>query len=213
MRLIAAEPSTAPRILRLRAYLVVRQSSAAEWVSPFRYERELSAADKFAVHRRGTIPPANPVLASGSLASTRRRLLSLDFDGVLHPGPQIATRLKHFCWLPDLSSLLESHEDVDVVVHSTWRYEYDDHELRELLGPLGRRYVGAAPHGQRYEALRWWLSQNPAYAEYRILDDDVLEFPTPPPPELIWCPPDAGVTATQVRDSLQRWLDGNEAPA
>lgn len=140
-------------------------------------------------------------------AVPRRRLLSLDFDGVLHPGPQVTTKLAHFCWLPSLCSLLTQDDDVDVLVHSTWRHEFTDQELKDLLGPLGPRCVGAVPRSSaRYDGILWWLVQNKAYVDYRILDDDLSEYPEPPPPELIWCPPDTGITAPEVRQALALWL-------
>ena len=82
------------------------------------------------------------------------RVLFLDFDGCLHPvthgatldGPALST--VHFGWLPLLGRALQSHDDVVVVVHSTWRYEYRIDELREVLGVVGRRVVVATPPGR-----------------------------------------------------------------
>ena len=142
------------------------------------------------------------------------RVLFLDFDGVLHSmavkgnnpskGPVIGTGL--FDWLPSLADALGGHEDVDIVVHSTWRYAYSLDELREMLGSLKNRVVGATPRGPRLESILWWLSLSPTYTDYRILDDDPKEFPDPQPTELILCNPLTGVAAPEVLETLRVWL-------
>ena len=89
-------------------------------------------------------------------SSQTTRVLFLDFDGVLHPttedldddsGRCLATPF--FGWLPHLARALEWFLDVRIVVHSTWRYTQDVDELRELLGPLRVRFLGATPRGPR----------------------------------------------------------------
>lgn len=138
-----------------------------------------------------------------------RRLLSLDFDGVVHPTDEADVRIAttHFGWLPHLASALASHPDVAVLVHSTWRYTYDPEELRELLGPLGSRVVGSTPKGPRYESILRWLSANTQFSDYRILDDAAREFPHPPPAELILCNPASGVSDAAVLGLLRQWLE------
>ena len=81
---------------------------------------------------------------------TSRRILSLDFDGVLHPAPESTqfVTASHFAWLPILQRMLISHSQIEILVHSTWRHRYDLQELRLLLGDaLGPRVVAAAPAG------------------------------------------------------------------
>ena len=142
------------------------------------------------------------------------RVLPTDFDGVLHPtlaagvdssGGLVAT--KHFGWVPVLEKALRGHEDVVIVVHSTWRHEYDLDELRGVLGKLAPRVIASTPRNlSRYESIVFWLEQNPSFASYRILDDDVSEFPVPSPPELIFCKPLTGVSAPKVLQALADWL-------
>lgn len=144
------------------------------------------------------------------------RVLFLDFDGVLHPGPPplgrgeeqpfIAT--KHFGWLPALLRTLAPHPDVKVVVHSTWRLAYDEAELWEILSDLGGRYLGATPAGERYASILQWLEANPGVTSYRILDDEPDEFPQPLPEQLIVCDPTQGVTGLEVASALRQWLSG-----
>lgn len=86
-----------------------------------------------------------------SALTSIQRLLALDFDGVSHPvgAAEDGAQPTHFCWLPHLPALLAPHPDVAVLVHSTWRYEYADGELRDLLGPVGESFVGTVPRGPR----------------------------------------------------------------
>ena len=137
------------------------------------------------------------------------RIISLDFDGVLHPtmGTDAVIHTPHFGWLPVLVRLVAPHSDVRVLVHSSWRSTYDEDELRLLLGALGERLVGAAPPGPRYESVLAWLKQRPKVKSYRILDDDSTEFPSPSPAELILCEPSTGVSAPTVVDALRVWLE------
>jgi hypothetical protein len=142
-------------------------------------------------------------------------VLFCDFDGVLHPTlartedgsiePVVSTVL--FGWLPALARVLRKHEDVALVIHSTWRYTHNVDELRALLGPLGSRVVGATPRGPRMDSILWWLQLSPEFSDYRILDDDLSEFPAPPPSELIVCSPSSGVSAPAVLEALRAWLD------
>lgn len=148
------------------------------------------------------------------LGAPTRRVLFIDFDGVLHPTlssdpadadePVVHTTL--FGWLPMLVSALKTHQDVAVVVHSMWRNTHNVDELRELLGALGPRVVGVAPEGLRYASIEAWLAVNPCHS-HRILDDDPVEFPDPAPAELILCNPRTGVSAPDVIAALKRWLE------
>jgi hypothetical protein len=145
-----------------------------------------------------------------------RRVLFLDFDGILHPGPapvnvggeQLYLTTTHFGWLPSLLSVLAPHPDVKVVVHSTWRFDYDEDELREILSDLGARYLGATPAGERYPSILRWLEANPDVTSFRILDDEVDEFPYPTPEQLIVCDPTEGVNGIEVVAALRQWLSG-----
>lgn len=114
--------------------------------------------------------------------------------------------------MPVLVQLLYGRDDVQVVVHSTWRYDYDIKELRMLLGALGPRVVGATPRAARWDSIERWMSQNRRpVCSWRVLDDAADEFPTPPPPQLIACDPAFGVSAPDVQQQLRAWLEGPDA--
>lgn len=121
-----------------------------------------------------------------SKPSRGQRLLSIDFDGVLHPhdahfavddvasasaGELRAAGLFQHCQL--LADVLSTHQDVDLVVHSSWRKTHSVQSLRELLGPLGPRLRGVTPpeleaEGSIIALIRRW---NVSAQRVLILDD------------------------------------------
>jgi hypothetical protein len=134
------------------------------------------------------------------------RVLFLDFDGVLHAGPHVEATTPHWCWLPSLAQLLARHEDVHIVVHSTWRYDYNVEELRELLGRLGERVIDATDVGGRLESIEQWLVGHPEVTDFCILDDAERELYRLPE-ELILCDPALGITDPGARQELLAWLE------
>ena len=134
------------------------------------------------------------------------RLLFLDFDGVLHPVDSSIYLLGNFCWLSHLAELLRPWPDVQVVVHSSLRYEYTEAELRTFLGELGPRFAGTAPRLPREIAIQSVLQANKGRIDaHVVLDDDSTEFKGGRL-NLILCKPDAGISATDVQDKLRAWL-------
>ncbi|QJW85259.1 hypothetical protein HK414_23225 [Ramlibacter terrae] len=77
------------------------------------------------------------------------RVLFLDFDGVLHPAGTKPGESLPFEWLPELAALLSSTPDVALAVHSSRVGTYPVDELREFLGPLGCRFIGAVGPGPK----------------------------------------------------------------
>ncbi len=88
----------------------------------------------------------------------RHWMLSIDFDGVLHPhdahfeladvSTMTAEQLRQaglFKHCELLAEILEAYPQVDLVVHSSWRKRRDLEALRELLGPLGPRLRAVTP--------------------------------------------------------------------
>lgn len=143
--------------------------------------------------------------------SQAMRIMCLDFDGVVHPGPHCTERVDtpHFGWLKHLTRLLEPHPDVRVLVHSSWRENYSLAELRMILEEdVGDRVVGVAPLGQdRYAAIQAWVRENAPAAQLLILDDDRSAFPAKPPLGLVICNPCKGLSDPAVSDAVEAWLD------
>lgn len=135
------------------------------------------------------------------------RVLFTDLDGVVHPGPNVATSLTHFCWVPNLTRLLAPWADVEVVIHSTWRHQYELSELQEMLGVLGRRVVDKTSGAHRWNSIEEWIARNPGVKSFRVLDDEPSEFPWPHPKELLICRPDLGIAEPEVQARLRAWLE------
>jgi hypothetical protein len=139
------------------------------------------------------------------------RLLFVDFDGVLHPA-QVSEGVEHFCWLHILERLLLAHADVPVVVHSTWRYEYRDEELRALLGTLGQRLVGAAPRGPREQVIETVLQANKGrVTSHLVLDDASNEF-TQGKLNTLFVDGQLGVSDVAVQQAISAWLVNTSSP-
>jgi len=136
------------------------------------------------------------------------RVIFLDFDGIFHPAGGPSGAVLPFEWLPILEQLLTPWPDVRLAVHSTWRYLYKPDELRELLGSLGPRFIGAAPLGPRAESILWFLQLNPVITNYLILDDAPSEFPADFPGSLVICEPLLGISAPQIQAQIEAWLAG-----
>lgn len=154
------------------------------------------------------------VVGPGARPSHQQRVISLDFDGVLHPTAEGAQRIAvtHFAWLPILERILASHPQVMLLVHSTWRHRLDLDELRLLIGEvLGPRVVAAAPAGDhRWLAIQAWLATQTQVLDLFILDDAPQEFPATLPFTLIACDPATGLSDARVQQSIQRWLDRDQ---
>ncbi|MDQ7747479.1 HAD domain-containing protein [Hydrogenophaga pseudoflava] len=139
------------------------------------------------------------------------RLIFLDFDGVLHPLEPESLGLEKFCWLPVLTSLLSGHDDVQIVVHSTWRYEYTNPELRALLGPLGMRFAGSAPRAPREQAIETVLQANRAIQHHLVLDDDAREF-SGTAVNLLLLDSQRGISDEQAQADVTAWLLSTATP-
>ena len=76
-----------------------------------------------------------------------KKVLFLDFDGVLHP--EICDASRFFCFAANLARVLESVDSegrLPVVVSSAWRLTTELDALRQLLGhTIARRVVGVTP--------------------------------------------------------------------
>jgi hypothetical protein len=131
-----------------------------------------------------------------AMKSPPMQLISLDYDGVLHPARDDPLDGHRFICLPTLAELLEPHPDVLLAVHSTWRYTHKPQELGTLMGALGERLCGVAPRGPREESLLWPLQLLGNPAQYLVLDDSEGEFAQIRPPTLVICDGATGISAS-----------------
>jgi len=134
------------------------------------------------------------------------RVLFLDFDGVLHPVGAKPGESLPFEWLPELAALLSSTPDVALAVHSSWVERYPVDELREFLGPLGCRFIGAVDPGAKAPAIQAFLRSRPDIDHWLVVDDDQREFPIDFQETLVICDPLRGITDPGAQDQIRRWL-------
>ena len=142
-----------------------------------------------------------------------KKLLFLDFDGVLHPyfGPE----QNYFCRLDFLIETLGSNtKGLEVIISSSWRFHYP---LDEILGyfpeSMQTLITGATPEvesgrHQRYREICAYLSQYKRARDWRALDDDIIGFPKNCT-QLIACDHRVGFDSKGAK-RLQLWLEGKD---
>jgi hypothetical protein len=110
-----------------------------------------------------------PASAPDHLAvrKSARKVLMLDFDGVLHRGDAYRTRrgivssdpsrIKLFEYAGTLAAALKPYPDVEIVLSTTWVEALGFNRARDALPEkaLRDRVVGATYHSQYYDAHRW----------------------------------------------------------
>ena len=135
-----------------------------------------------------------------------RKILFLDFDGVLHPS--------HFKEGSEFSRvrLLEDvflNFNCKILISSSWRFHYPISDLKEKLGRrLSEFVVGStddAFQGQyaRYHEILEWLNFR-GLCDWRAIDDSAFEFPAICG-NLILCDSRIGIDISQIK-TLTDWL-------
>lgn len=110
---------------------------------------------------------------------TLRRLVFLDFDGVLHPG-----LAGTFIYLPDFEAFLAAHPDVGVVFSTSWREQESFESLVEFFSQsLRPRFLGVTPQsaggpGSRWRECHEWVVEHDFRGPWAALDDDAQLFPS-----------------------------------
>ena len=146
------------------------------------------------------------------------RALFLDFDGVLHPPeaiegarpPLTSDQVRRnfpgtFQHLPILRGLLHKHDEVAVIVSSSWRLFLSDAELIDLLAPISTWFVGSlSRYNGKDEAIRDWLAHHQVN-DFAVLDDVAQFFPEGSK-SLILCDPRRGLSDPVVQERVKRWL-------
>ena len=134
------------------------------------------------------------------------RVLFLDFDGVLHPSGGDPGYELPFCWVPELAEDLLFHQDVQLVIHSSWIEEFDLPDMREFLEPLDSRVRGVVGPGPKAQAILAYLSNHQDIQSCLVIDDDVTEFGADFPVPLLVCDPRVGLSDRPTRERLREWL-------
>jgi hypothetical protein len=134
-----------------------------------------------------------------------KKVLFLDFDGVLHPTTHGSALLSQ---LPLLESALEGR-DYSMVISSSWRFHMEMEDLEKhfsssvqnkIGGVTGDAYIGAYA---RFHEINAYAMQN-GITNWRALDDSYWEFPQGCS-QLIRCNPNSGLTQREVK-TLIEWL-------
>lgn len=116
----------------------------------------------------------------------RKRLLVLDFDGVLHSFPMPVDPVHLFSNLPRLEAVLRDFPDVQLVISSSWRESHSLPELAALFSPdIAKRIIGVLPiieiqsladaEAVRYREVMQFLDNDVCC--WIALDDDPYLFP------------------------------------
>lgn len=166
------------------------------------------------------------------------KLLSLDFDGVLHsatdpvmvnfragaPAWQLEVAFKaqgRFVWAPELAQALECCDDMAIIIHSTWRRRYDDATLRSFLPDvLARRVImldGQIDRQLDADAYVDAALDLIAPASVCVMDDRpeffaegrVQRWMDANAGQFLWCTPQHGVTDPNINRALVAWCQGD----
>lgn len=143
---------------------------------------------------------------------TAKRALAIDLEGVMFVNcPRWTAEgeaLGMKCYTDVLAKLLEGHDDVALVVASSWRAHLDDRQLGEQLPGLRRWYVGSVgmPASPRDLALREWLAANPQIVDFLVLDDQQRLYPGKWP-QLVVCNSGLGLGDKNVQRRIAEWLN------
>ncbi len=135
-----------------------------------------------------------------------KRLLFLDFDGVLHPVTGKPGESLPFEWVPELAALLSGAPDVAIAVHSSWAERYSFDELKDFLGPLGSRLIGSVDPGRKASSILALLRSRPDVQAWLVIDDEAGEFPADFPGPVVICDRMRGISDPAVQDQIRRWL-------
>ena len=141
----------------------------------------------------------------------------LDIDGVLHPEDAAEIVMEGqewrvsgeglFRWAPLLANLVADH-DIDIVIHSTWRYSYRLHELQAYFPESLRSKIVAVTSGSgRYESIIDYVVRH-GIEKFLVLDDAKLEFPEGWP-NLVYCDGKTGISAEIVQQSVIDFMNRN----
>lgn len=135
-----------------------------------------------------------------------KRLLFLDFDGVLHPAVTKPGQCLPFEWLPELTALLSEAPDVGIAIHSSWAERYSLDELSDFLGPLGCRLIGAVNPGPKASSILLFLRSKPDAVDWLVIDDEADQFLKDFPGTVVICDRDSGISDPAVQAQIRRWL-------
>lgn len=159
------------------------------------------------------------------------QLLFLDYDGVLHPDAVYLSRGRVelraagnlFMWTPFLIEALAPHQDVQIVLSTSWARNLGFQRARAALPiELQARVIGATWHSAmgrgwpdhiawdtqtRYGQIQTYLSRLSTPARWIAIDDDAQGWADADRNQLIQTDPDLGLSAPETRAELAKKLE------
>jgi len=138
---------------------------------------------------------------------SHRKIVYLDFDGVLHATSLVTEGL--FSRVHLLEPLFES-DLTSIVISSSWRFTHSLHALQaKLPSTLAKSVIGMTGDAvigkhARYQEIINHVHTLEDPIDWRALDDSYWEFPSNCQ-ELIRCNPNTGVGPKEVAQ-LRTWL-------
>lgn len=136
-----------------------------------------------------------------------RRIVFIDFDGVTHRANGPAGETLPFDWLPHLAQLVSQHPSVGVVVHSSWREQFEEEYLRDFLEPLAHQFAGAVGPGAKGAAITEYLRAHPEIDDSIVLDDQPVDVGGIAGVAILRCDPRLGISCPDAQSHLKVWLD------
>jgi hypothetical protein len=117
-------------------------------------------------------------------------ILFLDFDGVLHPqhDDQMVPAELAFCHLPRFETIMREFPEIEIVISSTWREQFDLANLRNrFAADIAERIIGTTPlhlqtelspplHRREQEIIEWLQVAGRAQEHWIALDDTIWQF-------------------------------------
>ena len=155
-----------------------------------------------------------------------RRLLFLDYDGVLHPdavyvtkrGIELRATGSLFMWAPQLIEVLADHPDLRIVLSTSWARNLGFNRARLALPTkLRHQVIGATWHSAmgrgwpdyipwdaqtRWEQIAAYISRLNEFVCWLAIDDNVRGWASADIDQLIQTDPNTGLSDTSVMYEL-----------
>jgi len=137
-----------------------------------------------------------------------KKILFLDFDGVLHP---TSARIPNLFNRASLLNSIITNSHCSIVLSTSWRFIHSLADLcsllpkqiaSEVIDVTGAAHIGE--HARYQEILNYLARFNSQPYDWRALDDSFWEFPIGCN-ELIRCDPNTGLTNKEII-TLKSWL-------
>lgn len=139
----------------------------------------------------------------------KTKYLFLDFDGVLHPS--LCDDKDRFSRV-DLLAEVFSSTTCQIVISSSWRFQFTLYQLTQLLpkaisslviGVTGEACIGQ--YARYYEIKQWLANKQKPFADWVAIDDAINEFPSDCQ-NLIATKSSQGIIKDQIV-RLKEWFD------